>query len=102
MGNTPFVSAGGWNPENCWAIVESGEVDALAFGRLFLANPDFVERLQEGRRMNAYDRGRFYGPTPEREAGYTDYPCWKEAQSRVDNKWFGQAVDNIPDFFEEL
>ena len=102
MGNTPFVSAGGWNPENCWAVVEGGEVDALAFGRLFLANPDFVERLQRGRRMNAYDRSKFYGPTPEREAGYTDYPCWKEAQSRLDSKWFGEAVDNTPDFLEEL
>ena len=102
MGNTPFVSAGGWNPENCWAVVESGEVDALAFGRLFLANPDFVERLRKGRRMNDYDRSKFYGPTPEREAGYTDYPTWEEAQTRIDNKWFGETVDNTLDFLEEL
>ena len=102
MGDTPLVSAGGWNPENCWDIVESGEVDALAFGRLFLANPDFVERLRQGRRMNAYDRSKFYGPTQAREAGYTDYLTWKETQSRADNKWFGEAVDNTPEYWEEL
>ena len=102
MADTPFVSAGGWNADNCWDVVEKGDVDALAFGRLFLANPDFVERLKGGRRMNAYDRGRFYGPTEEREAGYTDYPTWEDAKGRGDDGWFGVTVDNTPDFLEEL
>ena len=102
MADTPFVSAGGWNADNCWDVVEKGDVDALAFGRLFLANPDFVERLKRGRRMNAYDRGRFYGPTEKREAGYTDYPTWEEVKGRGDDRWFGVAVDNTPDFLEEL
>lgn len=102
MGTTPFVSAGGWNPDNCWDVVEKGDVDALAFGRLFLANPDFVERLKRGRRMNAYDRSGFYGPTTEREKGYTDYLTWEEARGRGDNRWFGEKVDNTPDYLEEL
>ena len=51
-------------------------MDAFAFGRLFLADPDFEVRLQRGRRMNAYDSGSFYGPTLEREVGYTDYLAW--------------------------
>ena len=102
MADTPFVSAGGWNADNCWDVVEKGHVDALAFGRLFLANPDFVERLKRGRRMNAYDRGRFYGPTEEREAGYTDYPTWEEAMGSGDDGWFGVKVDNTPDYLEEL
>lgn len=102
LGDTPFVSAGGWNPDNCWDVVDRGEVDALAFGRLFLANPDFVERLRRGRRMNGYDRGRFYGPTEEREKGYTDYPEWEEARTRVGPKWFGEVVDDSPTYLEEL
>lgn len=44
MGETPFFSAGGWNVNNSWNVLESGKYDALAYGRWFLANPDFVER----------------------------------------------------------
>lgn len=44
FGTTPLLSAGGWNDMNCWGVVESGAVDALAIGRYFLSTPDFVER----------------------------------------------------------
>jgi hypothetical protein len=33
-------------------------------------------RLKIGLRLNAYDRSRFYGPFPDREVGYTDYPTY--------------------------
>ena len=103
MGDTPLISAGGWDPENCWDVVERGDADALAFGRLFLANPDFVERLREGKPMNAYDRSTFYGPTPEREIGYTDYPSWEEAKNRNGLRWYSKPfVDNVPDLLENL
>ena len=102
MKDTPFISAGGWNPDNCWDVVDKDRADAIAFGRLFLANPDFVERLREGRRMNAYDRSTFYGPPVDRRLGYTDYPTWEEAQQQNNTKWFGEAKDNLPEFFEKL
>lgn len=103
LGDTPLISAGGWTPANCWEVIDRGDVDALAFGRLFLANPDFVQRLREGRRMNAYDRSRFYGPTSERAIGYTDYPSWEEAKGRSGMRWFGQSKDHsVPEELEIL
>ena len=43
----------------------------MAFGKLYIANPDLVRRLREGAALNAPDFGTFYG---EGETGYTDYP----------------------------
>ncbi len=51
--------------------VTSGAADAIAFGRLLLANPDLVERFRRGAPLNAPDYDRLY--TGE-EKGYTDYP----------------------------
>ena len=52
--------------------VDSGETDLFCFGRLFLANPDLVERLKAGAELNEPDPATFYsgGAT-----GYTDYPA---------------------------
>ena len=49
----------------------TGAADAIAFGRLMLANPDLVERFRRGAPLNAPDFDTFY--TGE-EKGYTDYP----------------------------
>ena len=43
----------------------------IAFGRLFIANPDLVERLRIGARLNVPDRATFFGGGTQ---GYTDYP----------------------------
>lgn len=78
MSGTPCFSAGGWNDKNSWGVVESGEYDALLYGRHFTSNPDLVERLRLGRNLAKYERDRFYGPFPDRERGYTDYPGYNE------------------------
>ncbi len=52
------------------AAVMSGEADAIAYGRLLLANPDLVERFRQGAPLNTPDYERLY--TGE-EKGYTDY-----------------------------
>lgn len=52
-------------------LVEDGTADLIAFGRLFLANPDLPERLAQGGPYNAPDRNTFYGGNDQ---GYTDYP----------------------------
>ncbi len=46
--------------------------EAVAFGKLFLANPDLTRRLRENAPMNAPDRATFYGGGVK---GYTDYPA---------------------------
>ena len=48
----------------------------LAYGRLFIANPDMVERLRKGLPLNKYDRDTFYKMSAE---GYIDYPTYDEA-----------------------
>jgi N-ethylmaleimide reductase len=50
-----------------------GEADAIAFGRLFLANPDLPARLAKRAALNAPNIQTFYTAGP---AGYTDYPAF--------------------------
>ena len=46
--------------------------DLVAFGKLFISNPDLVRRLREGAPLNQWDKNTFYGGG---EAGYIDYPA---------------------------
>jgi 2,4-dienoyl-CoA reductase-like NADH-dependent reductase (Old Yellow Enzyme family) len=52
-------------------VLAAGEADAVAFGVLFLANPDLPERFRQNAPLNEPDRSTFYGAGPK---GYTDYP----------------------------
>ena len=48
--------------------------DTVAFGRLFIANPDLPNRFRLGKDLKKYHRPTFYGGGAE---GYTDYPFLK-------------------------
>lgn len=61
----------GYSPEEASKAIEEGKVDAVAFGAYFIANPDFVERIQYDARLNTPDTTTFYSPGSH---GYTDYP----------------------------
>ncbi|MFD8546945.1 alkene reductase [Streptomyces sp. NPDC059649] len=52
-------------------LIEDGEADLLAYGALFLANPDLPRRLALGGPFNTPDRASFYGGD---DTGYLDYP----------------------------
>ncbi|MFI8500774.1 alkene reductase [Streptomyces sp. NPDC085524] len=52
-------------------LVEDGTADVLAFGALFLANPDLPERLRTEGPYNTPDPSTFFGGDAR---GYTDYP----------------------------
>jgi N-ethylmaleimide reductase len=67
----PLISAGGYTPKSAKEAIENGSADCIAFGRLFISNPDLPERIKQGAPLNKYDRATFYGGT---EKGYTDYP----------------------------
>lgn len=67
-----IVTAGGYTRDTAMAAVGSGLADAVAFGRIFIANPDLPRRLLENQPLNAYDRRTFYGGS---DRGYTDYPA---------------------------
>ena len=52
--------------------IASGAVDAVAFGRLFIANPDLPARLKINAPLSDLDPNTLYSHGPE---GYTDYPA---------------------------
>ncbi len=68
----PVISAGGYVGDTARTALREHRADAIAFGRLFIANPDLPQRLRSGAAMNRYDRSSFYGGS---ERGYTDYPA---------------------------
>ncbi len=58
--------------EAAQAELDSGNADAISFGRTFLANPDLPERLRTGAPLNADNPRTWYSQGPE---GYVDYPA---------------------------
>jgi N-ethylmaleimide reductase len=72
----PVISAGGYDRETAERAVAEGRADAIAIGRLFIANPDLPERFRRGAPLNRYHRPTFYGGDAR---GYTDYPALAEA-----------------------
>ncbi|MEV0415451.1 alkene reductase [Streptomyces sp. NPDC050448] len=52
-------------------LIEDGSADMIAYGALFLANPDLPARLAVGGPFNTPDAATFYGGD---HRGYTDYP----------------------------
>jgi N-ethylmaleimide reductase len=68
---TPKLGTGGYNGTNCFEEVESGELDAITFGRWFIANPDLVEKVRLGLKLTERKVETTYTDGPE---GYTDYP----------------------------
>jgi N-ethylmaleimide reductase len=71
-----YVANSGYDRARGEAAVRSGHADAIAYGRLFLANPDLPRRLQDDAPFNAPDAAGFYGGS---DKGYTDYPVWAGA-----------------------
>uniref|UniRef100_A0A0A9FLT6 Opr6 n=1 Tax=Arundo donax TaxID=35708 RepID=A0A0A9FLT6_ARUDO len=67
-----FVVNNGYDREEGDAAVAEGYADLVAYGRLFLANPDLPERFARKAMLNKYDRSTFYTSDPV--VGYTDYP----------------------------
>ncbi len=66
-----LITAGGFTGETAEAAIAQGHADAIAFGRIFISNPDLPRRLQQGFPLTPYNRATFYGGEA---AGYTDYP----------------------------
>ena len=62
----------GFNSRNRDTGRDGRVADAVAFGRLFLANPDLPERFRLNSPLNSPNESTFYGGS---EKGYTDYPA---------------------------
>ena len=62
----------GYSAAEAEMAIASGQLDAVAFGVPFLANPDLPARFKAGAALNQANPATFYSPGP---AGYTDYPA---------------------------
>jgi N-ethylmaleimide reductase len=73
FGGTLIANAG-FTYERAEEVLARGEADAVAFGTLYISNPDLVERFRRfGAQapLNEADASTYYTPGPK---GYTDYP----------------------------
>ena len=73
-----LITAGGFTGESAEAAIAAGHADAIAFGRIFISNPDLPRRLRRGYPLTPYNRATFYAGDI---AGYTDYPAHDELAS---------------------
>ncbi|SEE10809.1 hypothetical protein SAMN05519104_5224 [Rhizobiales bacterium GAS188] len=71
-----YIANEGFTQESGEQALAAGEADAVAYGKLFIANPDLPRRFKSKTALNAWNSATFYGPGPE---GYTDYPELAEA-----------------------
>jgi len=71
-----YIANNGYDHAMASEAVASGRADLVAFGRLYIANPDLAERFRLNAPLNAPDRATFYGGGAE---GYTDYPSLGQA-----------------------
>jgi N-ethylmaleimide reductase len=67
-----MIVANGYTRATATQVLAEGVADAVAFGRLFIANPDLPHRFRLNAALNPLDEATLYGGT---EKGYTDYPA---------------------------
>ena len=79
-GGAAYIANGDISVELGEKMLADGWADAIAFGKLFISNPDLPERIARGGPYNAWDRETFYTGT---EVGYTDYPSLADTADGV-------------------
>ncbi|HQT64547.1 MAG: alkene reductase [Acidocella sp. 20-57-95] len=67
-----YIANEGFTKDSAQAVLDTGEADAVAWGKLFIANPDLVERFRTNAPLNEPNPSTFYA---EGATGYTDYPA---------------------------
>jgi N-ethylmaleimide reductase len=76
--NGLYMANNGYGLEMANAAIEQGHADMVAFGKLFIANPDLPYRFANRLSLNEPDSSTFYGGS---EKGYTDYPAWSQGST---------------------
>ena len=71
-----YIANEGFSFETANQAIAAGEADAVAFGKLYIANPDLPKRFAIQAPLNTPDPTTFYGSGPH---GYTDYPSLDES-----------------------
>jgi N-ethylmaleimide reductase len=67
----PIIVAGNYDKARAEWVISSGYADLVAFGRPFVANPDFPHRLGNDLPLASFDGSTLFGGD---DRGYTDYP----------------------------
>ncbi len=67
----PLIASGGYDAAKANAALSAGAADAIAFGTLYISNPDLVTRFQKAAALNQPDKATYYTPGAK---GYNDYP----------------------------
>src|ERR1700750_1740909 len=72
-----YMANNGYDFELATKVLAADQADLIAFGKLYISNPDLVERLRKGAPLNDFDKATFYGGGAK---GYTDYPTLAAAK----------------------
>lgn len=70
-----YIANEKFTKETAEQVIEAGEADAVAFGQLFIANPDLPYRFAVNAPLNTPNAALFYSNGAE---GYTDYPALEQ------------------------
>jgi 2,4-dienoyl-CoA reductase-like NADH-dependent reductase (Old Yellow Enzyme family) len=70
-----YIANERFTKESAEAALAANEADAVAFGKLFIANPDLPERFRRGVPLTQPDTATFYCYKESKAEGYTDYPA---------------------------
>ena len=71
-----YMANNGYDQESGNSAIEQGHADMVAYGKLFISNPDLPERFAKNLPLNEPDQATFYGGD---EKGYADYPKYVDA-----------------------
>ncbi|MFA9438421.1 alkene reductase [Uliginosibacterium sp. sgz301328] len=71
-----IIANDGLTRESAEKVLASGEAEAVAFGKAYIANPDLVERFRANAALNSLVSETIYA---EGATGYTDYPALSAA-----------------------
>ena len=68
---------GNFDQEKGNKVIKEGFADLVAYGKLFISNPDLPERFAQDAELAEWDQDTFYTPG---EKGYIDYPLLEEVE----------------------
>jgi N-ethylmaleimide reductase len=71
---TTLITSAGYDFASADKVILDGHADLVAFGKMYISNPDLAERYALDAPLTPYDENTFYGGG---SAGYTDYPFFK-------------------------
>ncbi len=74
---TIMINAG-FDQESGNKVIEEGNADLVAFAKMYISNPDLVERFRGNSDLAEWDEDTFYTPGTK---GYTDYPKLEEVEA---------------------